>query len=194
MSQRPAAPQKPLTRTLGADLRALRRLRGLTLQVLAARMGRSVGWLSQVERDISAPTITELRAFAAVYDVPLSAFFGTAEAPAHEAGRIVRHGARRTISDPGTGLHEELLSPDLTDDFEVILSTFAPGARRADPHARPTTEIVHLVQGRLVVWLDEDRFEIGPGDSFRTRGESLRWENPHDAPAVAVWVISPPVY
>ncbi len=184
----------PADRSLGADLRALRRVRGLTLQALAAHMGRSVGWLSQVERDISAPSITELRAFADFYAVPLSMFFGTADAPAHEAGRIVRRGARRMISDPGTGLHEELLSPDLTDTFEVILSTFAPGARRADRHARPTTEIVHLVRGRLVVWLNDDRFEIAPGDSFRTRGEALRWENPHDEPAVAVWVISPPVY
>ena len=182
------------SRSLGADLRALRRARKMTLQDLAARMGRSVGWLSQVERDISSPSITELRAFATFYDVPLAMFFGTAEAPEHEAGRVVRRGARRMISDPGTGLHEELLSPDLTDDFEVILSTFAPGARRPDAHVRHTTEIVHMVSGRLVIWLDGDRFEIGPGDSFRTRGEALRWENPHDAPAVAVWVISPPVY
>ena len=187
-------PQQAAHRSLGADLRALRRARGLTLQELAGRTGRSVGWLSQVERDISAPSITELRAFADLYGVPLSMFFGTADAPAHEAGRIVRRGARRMISDPGTGLHEELLSPDLTDEFEVILSTFAPGARRADPHARPTTEIVHLVQGRLTVWLDDDRFEVAPGDSFRTRGEALRWENPHDEAAVAVWVIAPPVY
>ncbi|MFB0939400.1 MAG: helix-turn-helix transcriptional regulator, partial [Paracoccaceae bacterium] len=39
--------------TLGADLRALRKARGLTLSDLATALGRSVGWLSQVERDLS---------------------------------------------------------------------------------------------------------------------------------------------
>ena len=38
--------------TLGADIRALRKARGLTLAELAQTLGRSVGWLSQVERDM----------------------------------------------------------------------------------------------------------------------------------------------
>ena len=43
--------------TLGADLRALRKARGLTLSDLATALGRSVGWLSQVERWFA--TLTE---------------------------------------------------------------------------------------------------------------------------------------
>ena len=45
----------PHSPSLGADLRALRRARGLTLTELAGQIDRSVGWLSQVERDLSAP-------------------------------------------------------------------------------------------------------------------------------------------
>ena len=52
------------TGTLGVDLRALRKSRGVTLTDLSEKMGRSVGWLSQVERDISSPTINELRQLA----------------------------------------------------------------------------------------------------------------------------------
>ena len=32
------------------------------------------------------------------------------------------------------------------------------------------------------------------GDSFRIRGERFEWINPYDEPAVAIWVIAPPVY
>ena len=39
--------------SLGTDLRALRKTRGLTLQDIADRLGRSVGWVSQIERDLS---------------------------------------------------------------------------------------------------------------------------------------------
>ena len=54
-----ATPASPST--LGADLRTLRKARRLTLAALARRLGRSVGWLSQVERDLSEPSITDLR-------------------------------------------------------------------------------------------------------------------------------------
>ena len=50
--------------TLGADIRALRKARGLTLAELAQTLGRSVGWLSQVERDMSEPGVNDLRDLA----------------------------------------------------------------------------------------------------------------------------------
>lgn len=180
--------------TLGADLRALRKARGLTLETVAEGMGKSVGWVSQVERDLSSPGHADLRDFAALYEVPLSLLFGAPAAAPAEVGRIVRAEARRPIGSGDGGLVETLLSPDLTDDFEVIHSTFAPGAALTRPTERPTQEVAYLVSGCLRIWLGEDLFELTPGDSFRIRGEPYRWENPGQEPAVAIWVIAPPVY
>lgn len=67
--------------TLGADLRALRKSRGLTLSDMAESLGRSVGWLSQVERDLSNPSISDLREIAALLGVPISMLFRHAAAP-----------------------------------------------------------------------------------------------------------------
>ncbi|MBD3665693.1 helix-turn-helix transcriptional regulator [Sulfitobacter sp. TSTF-M16] len=180
--------------TLGADLRALRKTRGLTLAGLAEKLGRSVGWLSQVERDLSEPSITDLRHLAAALDVSVSMLFRHAAAPAHEAGYIVRADARRPIGSDTAGLVEELLSPDLTDDFEMVHSTFQPHSRIKDLVKRPTQEVGYLISGRLQMEIDGTTHEINPGDSFRMRGEPFRWANPHDKPAVAIWVIAPPVY
>lgn len=180
--------------TLGADLRALRRARGLTLAELSGRLGRSVGWLSQVERDKSVPSITDLRRLAAHFGVPVSLLFGQAAAPADEIGRVVRAGARRRIGSGEAGLIEELLSPDLTDDFEVVHSTFQPHSRIGETVVRPTQEVGYLVSGRLDLRIGDRRFTIHPGDSFRIRGEPFEWFNPYDDPAVAIWVIAPPVY
>jgi len=52
--------------SLGADLRALRKARGITLADLAGQIDRSVVWLSQVERNLSEPSITDLQSFGAV--------------------------------------------------------------------------------------------------------------------------------
>lgn len=183
----------PDTRTLGADLRALRKSRGLTLQRLAGALGRSVGWLSQVERDLSEPGIDDLRDLAHALDVSVSSLFRARTAPGEE-GHIVRHDARRPIGSRQSGLVEALLSPDLTDEFEMVHSTFEPGTRMATPLTRPTQEVGYIVSGCLSLWIGGARFDLGPGDSFRIRGEPYRWENAHDMPCVAIWVIAPPVY
>lgn len=180
-------------RTLGADLRALRKARGLTLHDLAEALGRSVGWLSQVERDISEPSITDLRSLAGVLDVSVSSLFRVAAA-AGEEGHVVRRDARRPIGSRAAGLIEELLSPDLTDDFEVVHSTFEPNAVMTEPVTRATQELGYVVSGKMEIWINETRFELHEGDSFRIRNDPYRWANPNDAPCVVIWVIAPPVY
>lgn len=180
--------------TLGADLRALRKARGMTLQELSARLDRSVGWLSQVERDLSNPSISDLKLIASVLDVSVSTLFRHDAAPAEEAGYIVRQSARRPIGSRVAGLVEELLSPDLTDDFEMLVSTFEAGSQLTEPTLRGTQEVGYLISGRLNLEIAGRMYAVGPGDSFRVRGEPFRWINPYDEPAVAVWVIAPPVY
>lgn len=179
--------------SLGADLRALRKARGLTLNGLSDRLGRSVGWLSQVERDLSEPSITDLRHIAAQLDVSVSSLFRS-DAPVPEQGYIVRADSRRPIGSRDSGLIEELLSPDLTDDFEMVHSTFQPRSKIGETCTRPTQEVGYVIAGRLTLWIDGLTFHLNPGDSFRIRGKPFRWENPHDEPARAIWVISPPVY
>ena len=181
-------------RSLGADLRSIRKRRGLTLAAVARGMGRSVGWISQVERDISAPSINDLRDFATVLEVPLSLLFGEASVPPAERGYVVRAGARRAMGTAAAGLTEELLSPDLTDSFEVIHSSFAPHSRLDQPIRRETQEVGYVVSGALQLTIGTRRFEVSAGDSFRIRGEPYLWENPHPEPALVIWVISPPVY
>lgn len=182
------------TQTLGVDLRALRKARGLKLVELADTLGRSVGWLSQVERDLSDPSITDLRHMARALNVSVSSLFRQNSVDSTEHGYIVRASARRPIGSREAGLIEELLSPDLTDDFEVVHSTFEPGAEITVPVSRPTQEVGYVMSGRLDIWINGAIFKLGAGDSFRVRGEPFRWMNPYSEPAVAIWVIAPPVY
>jgi transcriptional regulator with XRE-family HTH domain len=182
------------SQTLGLDLRALRRARGATLVEMAQALGRSVGWLSQVERDKSDPSITDLRQIAAYFDVPVSILFRHEAAPAQEVGFIVRAGARRPMGSSTSGLVEELLSPDLTDDFEVVHSTFLPHSRITEAVTRPTQEVGYVMQGQLEIEIAGTAHALDVGDSFRIRGEPFRWANRTAHPAVALWVISPPVY
>ncbi|MEM6848034.1 MAG: XRE family transcriptional regulator [Pseudomonadota bacterium] len=180
--------------TIGRDLRALRKSKGVTLQALSAGVGRSVGWLSQVERDITEPDIGDVEALTKALGVPLSLVAGGAAGPENETGRIVRAHARRAIGPDIGGLCETLASPDLTDPFEVVHSVFQPGATRTEPVRRATTELAFMVSGSLQVTIAGEAFTVNAGDSFRLRGEAFTWTNVTSKPAVALWVIAPPVY
>ena len=180
--------------SLRADLRALRKARGLTLSDMAESLGRSVGWLSQVERDLSGPSQQDLQQMARLLDVSVSTLSPKDHHAGREDGFIVRRGKRRPIGSRVPGLVEELLSPDLTDDFEMVHSTFAPGSGITEPVMRPTQEVGFLLSGELELTIKAQRFTVHPGDSFRIRGEPFTWCNPGRAPALAIWVIAPPVY
>ncbi|SMF24341.1 transcriptional regulator, XRE family with cupin sensor [Tistlia consotensis] len=179
---------------LGTDLRALRRARRVPLAELGLAIGRSVGFLSQVERGLSQPSIEDLRRIAAFFQVPLSLFFGRAASDPQEQGVIVRAGSRRQIGNREAGLVEELLSPDLSAPFEMVRSVFLPGAALAEPSLRDTQETGFLVSGRFEIEIAGTRYALGPGDSFHIDHKPFRWRNPGDEPAVVVWVIAPPTY
>ncbi|MFD0887446.1 helix-turn-helix domain-containing protein, partial [Streptosporangium algeriense] len=61
---------------VGARMRRFRKERGLTLRDLAAASGLSIGFLSQVERGISAIGLTALNGVAAALGRGVADFFG----------------------------------------------------------------------------------------------------------------------
>lgn len=186
--------QEPDERLLAGDIRALRKARGLTLAEIGLKLGRSVGWVSQVERGLSMPSLGDIRAFAELFRVPVSLFFSHDVPVEIERGVVVRAGSRRRLGTSESGLVEELLSPDLGGSFEMLRSVFAPGAALKTEARRPTEEAGYVVSGTFEIEIAGDWHRLGEGDSFRFDGKPFRWRNPGTEPAVVIWVVSPPVY
>ncbi|MEO1550078.1 MAG: XRE family transcriptional regulator [Pseudomonadota bacterium] len=184
-----SAQTSALENLLGADIRTLRRARKLTLEEMAQRLDRSIGWMSQVERGLSQPEPKDVSDIARVLGISPD----TLPAPGADS-RVVRAQARRPVERHIEGLTETLLSPDLSDAFEMVHSVFAPGAAIDSPAQRATQEVAYIQSGQLSVQVGGERFDLGPGDSIRLRGEPFTWANPGPSPCVAIWVIAPPVY
>ena len=180
--------------TLGRNLRGLRKARGITLKELALKIGRSVGFLSQIERGISEPSVTDLRRIAKAFDVPTSWFFMLEDEDSPEAKFIVRAGARRSLGTPEEGIVEELLSPDLGGSFEMFRTVIEPGATSTELLKRDTEEAGYIAAGEIDFWIDGQKFHLKTGDSFRFDHKSHRWHNAGDVAALIIWVVSPPVY
>lgn len=185
-----------MTHHVGEDIRSLRKSREMTLQQLAAAVGRSLGWLSQVERGQTTPSVRDLGLIAERLGVTISFFFRSSSRAPEERGLILRAADRMPIGSSATGLVEELLSPTLAGSFEMVKSTFAPGASSGTPRrpagAREDGGV--LISGRLTLILDGREFALAPGDSFQFAGADYGWRNEGTEPAVAIWIIAPPVY
>ncbi len=180
--------------SVGADIRAVRKSRSMTLSELATKLDRSVGFLSQIERGLSQPSINDLRTIAELFDVPIGFLFGEHSGDSAEARHIVRAGGRRQLGNIDGGLIEELLSPDLGGTFEIIRSDFAPGAALTKPVQRDTEEAGYVISGTFEIEIAGKWHVLSEGDSFRFAGEPYRWRNRQKVPAVLIWVIAPPTY
>jgi transcriptional regulator with XRE-family HTH domain len=179
---------------VGEDIRAFRKARSMTIAELALALGRSVGWLSQIERGQTEPAIADLKKISRIFGIPVSFFFRNEAAPERERGHIVRAASRAVLGSNEDGITEELLSPDLAGDFEMIRSIFAPGALSEVIPARAAQDGGYVVSGRFNLWVGDRLFELKAGDSFGFKNQDYRWQNPGDEQAVVIWVISPPIY
>lgn len=182
-------PSKPV----GRQIRELRRSRGLTLTELASAIGRSVGNLSELERGVSPIKLDTLDKIARELDVSISWFFS---APATEGTAegdfVVRRANRREINLSQSGVREQLLSPHLAGNLEMVLTTFAPGAGTGEEgRVRKGEEGGFVISGQLELTVEGQTLLLEAGDSFQMNATGRHWcRNPGDTDAVIVWSFS----
>ena len=180
---------------IGEQIRALRRIKGLTLQQVADGAGISIGYLSQIERNRSKLPVGVLKRISNLLGIQMSWFFQPETlGPPEERNLIVRAGRRRKMSFAGTGISEELLSPNLEGPLEVLLSTIEPGSD-SDFYCHDGAEAGMVLDGTLDLWIGERFFRLEQGDSFAFNStEQHRCANSGTVPTRVVWVITPPHY
>jgi len=180
---------------LGAEIRKLRKARGRSLAQVAEAIGRSISFLSQLERGRAQASIADLKSIAREFNVPLGWFFVSDTVPTAEQGKVVRAAGRRRLGTSSEGWLEELLSPDIGGAFETFLCTFEAGAQLKTYTRRKTEEEGYVVKGTLDLWIGRKKFNLKAGDSFRIVEEPFKWSNPSaQEEAVVVWIIAPPTY
>lgn len=180
---------------IGGRIRELRKAHGRTLADVAAAVGISVSYLSQIERDVSRLPIGVLKQIADALGVHMNWFFRSGnEGPDDERDIIVRAANRRNLTFTGLGITEELLSPNLSGPLELLISTIHPGAD-SEFYAHDGAEAGMVISGSLQLWVSDRHFELEPGDSFAFPStEPHRCANRGTQPVKVLWVITPPHY
>jgi transcriptional regulator with XRE-family HTH domain len=138
---------------LGAQVRALRRERGLTLKALGQRAGLSHPFLSQVERGLAQPSLGSVERIAGALGVPVAQLWTS----------------RQRLEGP------VLLRRGETDEPVRELAPSVrewSGASRRWPAAETASGevLVYVARGAVEVDLDGTVHRLGEGDALRFAG------------------------
>jgi transcriptional regulator with XRE-family HTH domain len=149
---------------LGEKLRKRRKELKLTLQDVADGAGVSVGFISQIERGITVPSLTSLIAVCRVLKVDVGSFFQQPKLDApfthRESREVFGLGG---IS--GNAVTYERLSASFPGN--VLRSTLIhePPGYRSEPMSHEGEEIFYIVSGALTIELDGQRMILEAGDT-----------------------------
>lgn len=178
---------------LGTRIRALRQARRLTLRDVAERAGVTESFLSQVERDVTSPSIATVHRIAGALGLSIAQLFAEDADP----GRVVRRDARRRIAYPGLGAVDEFLTSNMAGRLQVILSTIDPGGGTgAEPYTHDSDEeVVVVLSGALDLWVADEHYVLREGDAITFPSRLPHWNANHgDAPATVLFCLTPPSF
>jgi transcriptional regulator with XRE-family HTH domain len=175
---------------LGHRLRALRKEQGLTLTQLGQQVGLSASYLSQVERDVTMPSLPKLTAMARALAVDVRDLFE--DERSHPC--VVRSGEGKILGG-GHDFAVELLSADLLGkNILPYRVTCQPGASCDRSPAYPGEECGLVLKGRLTVIVGEETFVLETGDSIHyQRHQPHSWQNDGTEECIVLWATSPPI-
>lgn len=169
---------------IGALVRARRRQMHMTLQTLSDAAGVSVGYLSQIERDLAMPSLGTLAQIAQGLSAELSHFILT---PAIDTG-LSRAEGRMTFSVGGSPVSYERIGADFAgNQLSSFLVTLPPGYR-SEIFSHEGEEIIYMLEGEILFGLDGDETTLSTGDGLHFRGiQPHYWWNRTETPARLIW-------
>jgi transcriptional regulator with XRE-family HTH domain len=193
-----APPEVPVHVELGARVRELRLLRGLTLADLAERAGFGKASLSRIENGRKVPPIGTLARIASVLDVEAASLLSSQ--PARGAWRgvsLVRKDEKRPTVLGGSAFgYDYLALTDSTDHraLQPFLFSFPDKVDKYVFFEHEGEEVMHVLTGRVEWQVGVDKFVLEAGDTLHFdsriphRGHSLA------GPATALVIIYSPTH
>lgn len=153
---------------IGARLRAVRKEKGWTLEALASKSGLSIGFLSQVERDLTTLSIVSLSAICQALSVPIESLFSSSRPIGEAPSAVTRADQQLHIQIGGSPITYRYLSgqlPDLPIE-ELLIAEFPPHCDQQGS-SHEGQEFGYVLRGSLVLNVQDEQYELTAGDSYR---------------------------
>ncbi len=170
---------------LGQRLRQRRRALSLTLKEVAEGSGLSVGFISQIERGIAAPSLSSLVSVARVLGTEVGEFLSQPKGDVP----ITRHDQRPVYAvSPHTLTYERVSSTFPGNVLRSVIIHEPPG-HRSEPISHEGEEMFYVLEGTVTVEVGGERTVLEAGDSlhFPSTKTHSSW-NHSDRPATILWI------
>jgi transcriptional regulator with XRE-family HTH domain len=133
-----ASAEPAMDLAVGRRIRELRRTRQLSLETVVARTDLSIGFVSQIERGLSSPSLRVLATLADVLGVGIAALFGARPSDDGASGGVVTREAQRAeLKLWRSGISKQLLSPAGAENrLNLFLVHLEPGGSTGDESRR----------------------------------------------------------
>lgn len=162
--------------TIGKEVRAYRRQRGITLVELARAAGLSLGMMSKIENGITSASLSTLRALSQALGVPLTALFRTFDADQQEP-LFLRAGTEKpTERDVSSSGYQRLLAclGSASPEAAVVPCLVTLNRREEITLLRhPGMKLVYLLEGELGYRHGVRLYHMAPGDGLLFSAEAI---------------------
>ena len=177
---------------IGEKLKRLRQANSLTQEELANRANLTKGFISQLERDQTSPSIATLRDILDIFGVSLADFFRDIS----EERVVYPQSARIVTSNSTAGCQVEVLVPDAQGRMmDPVLVTIAAGESlpRQAPHEGEEFGIV--LKGTVNLLLDNLAHKVRQNECFYFSSDREHLiTNIGKQEARIFWVVTPPIF
>ncbi len=175
---------QPAQPRVGPAIRRLRRQQDRTLAELGQACNLSVGFLSQVERELATPSLGALAQIAHALGVEVEYFVASPAA----TSAFSRAGEREQYWVAANSMIYERLNADFPGSvLSTIIITLPPGFR-SEVASHDGEEIIYQLEGQTELVLNGKPFLLRPGDSLHFRSsQPHHWLNPSDQTSRMLW-------
>jgi len=175
---------------IGKRIKQLRERNQLTLEELASRCELTKGFLSQLERDLTSPSISTLEDIVEALGTSMSQFF-TAE----KEEKIVFN-TEDYFTDKKEGVTTHWIVPNAQkNDMEPVLLELEENQTSQIISAHDGQEFGYVLSGKITLFVGEERHIVRKGSTFYISGKNTHYlKNEGSKPAKLIWVCTPPIF
>lgn len=175
---------------IGKKIRELRLKLGLTQEELGARTELSKGFISQLENDVTSPSIATLMDILEALGTDISSFFTE-----QKEERIVYTPEEMFEKTDGGCRIAWLVTSAQKNALEPILVTLEPGARSDEHDPHEGEEFGYVLSGTVTLADGDSRYRVSKGSSFYLKPKGIHYLiNNGKATAKVLWISTPPSF
>ncbi|WMM23619.1 XRE family transcriptional regulator [Tissierella sp. MB52-C2] len=175
---------------IGEKIRRLRIQNSLTQEELADRSELTKGFISQLERDLTSPSITTLVDILEGLGTNLQEFFNE---NVEEKIVFSKDDAFETENEELKYTLNWVIPNAQKNKMEPILIELQPGGRSKEDSPHEGEEFGYVISGSISLYIGSKKYRVRKGESFYYKANSNHYiANEGKTKASVIWVSTPP--